>query len=264
MKAQELTETVVRRLRENRDTVSVDVVALFCEVSPNTVHGWLRGSNPLGGLTTLRLWHLLNELRIDSPELRKVHNNYPFGGYLGRLLAFDAVQITALRELFKSSKIDGESVKENAIYRACRNESKLVTDMSLEDLEAKYAGDLETAYGMLDPEIIEAFRKAQEADQETSVTQVAAPAVAQPVITTPPLEQPAQPVVTSDDSIRTGLVHELAKEIVHGNVAINMAIAALTADERDLLRKSVGPKTLYELSANATWLSSERLMQRGE
>jgi len=234
--AEGLTSLLVERLRNNPSAVKIDVMASFCGVKPATASGWLGGNKPLGGLYTLRLWHLLRAAGIDSPELVRAEAEYPLGAYIGRLLAFGAMSMKEACELCK--------VQEGAIFRAARTEGRLSKcAKSLDELQAEYGELLEIAEMGL-----------REKLGKPPVV-VPAPPVAQ--VETGRSNDEVARLLRSQDIVTT------AEKLAVALAAAKHALTDYTPAERARLRSLMGERGMFELSNAADQLCSERAFNEG-
>jgi len=98
-----LTQLVMDRLR----THYVELVPLaqaisnHCDVKLMVVGSWF--VNPkaklLGGISTFKLWYLLEQAGIPSPEIAGVTSSQPYGSYIGKLLAYDVIDMPTAQQL---------------------------------------------------------------------------------------------------------------------------------------------------------------------
>lgn len=139
LSADELTDRLVARLRAQPEAIHPGVIRDFCDVVLNTAREWFSKGRPLGGLTTLRLWHLMEAAGFDSPELQRIRREYPEGEYLGRLLAYRIITMNDAKNIAGVSK-------EGGVFRGIRFEGRL-SSMKLTYLQMveAYGSRLEAA-----------------------------------------------------------------------------------------------------------------------
>lgn len=239
----QFTDLVAGRLRKHTRAIKPEVVAEFCGIGRAAVQGWLAGGRPLGGVFTLKLWHLLEVAGITSPELKKARKDYPLGVYIGRLLAFDVITKD------KASEICG-NVKDDAIYRAARAAGRLSRcTQTLEELEREYGEYLALA----------------EAELRQTLGSTSVPLPTEEVETPPPASQAEVPMSVTEPAVvqlggtsRELFILKLAQDLLAGLAAANFAAAQLTPEERTLLRALMGKDGMFQLSNVTERLCGER------
>jgi hypothetical protein len=249
--SKELTNLVVERLRANPLAVSYEVIADFCDVKRPTVAGWFAGAKPLGGLYTIKLWHLLAVTGIPSPELEVARSKYPLGEYIGRLLAFDVITMERALKICK--------VKENAIFLAARTEGTLsrctktfqqLVDEYDETLKM-FEEDLRSKIGS--PSTASQVARVEESLRGDSVVSERGDLVSR-----------VEALLGAHGAhSRQELVFQVAKELLAALVAANMAVTDFTPEERTKLRSLMGQQGMFELSNTIERLCGERAFNRG-
>lgn len=86
---QDLCDLVYSRLRsrERQQLLPLKVVAWFCEVPLETVKGWLDHQAALSPTMLIRLWQLLADAGVPSPEVETMDR---FNRALAKVFAFQA------------------------------------------------------------------------------------------------------------------------------------------------------------------------------
>lgn len=237
----ELTRIVVQRLRENASRFDLKHVADFCDVEPTAVAKWLGGGKPLGGLYTIKLWFFLDQAGVSSPELDEIRRRYPEGEYLGRLLAFKVLTMEEVCALAPQEKRVGEGT----IFRMVRNEGRPTKWKP--DLD-----ELQVAYGERLDETVEGFMK--KLGRGSSVQEPNALRSGSQEVT-PPTSSLSQdsPVAMP----RIELIRGIAETLQLANVAAHAATTVLSPEERELLRKLMGPKGMFDFSNAVDTLTTE-------
>ena len=242
-----LTAILTERLLENPHVASPSVIAEFCGVRRKTVEKWLdRSSKPIGGVSGLGLWHLLETAGCDSPELAKIRQEYPLGEYLGRLLAFRVLKEDEVCGLAQVKKV-------GAILRAVRDEGRLIrVKSSLEELHLAYDGRLRTAEAKL--------------RQKLNILPVAEPVSSRPrVIENVPSDTSVKlvPALLESEAARQFLLLDVSRTLAAALVAANFAIENFTPAERERLVGLMGGDSMLLLSHAADRLCSDRAYQNG-
>jgi hypothetical protein len=231
----ELTDAMVRKLRETFGLIPVGVVSEFCGVEIDAAAGWFGRKRPLGGLSTLRLMYLLLAAGVKLPEHDEIRDTYPLGEYIGRLLAFGVLTMDEVSEF--SGK-----VRDGAIFRAARAEGTLAEcSYTLAELKATYQEEL--------------FAKA-EALMEKLPGQPAEVEEEKPSGEVPVMSRPAVGGLVSGDpeddylAALAAMIAAMHPEVVRAQ--------ALTPERRARLRTLIGEQTLFAVSTGLNRLGSLR------
>lgn len=264
IKGSELTELVARRLREHSSSVkSIPTLADFCHVTATTAAGWMGSSKPLGGLPTLHLWHFLDALKIDQPELRKLRRDYPFGAYVGELLAYGVVSMEEARGFGISTRKEGDDalLGEGAIFRAARGEGRISKErFTYDELIANYGDELQEAKKRLQEKV--AGWNELLAPSSPSVTS----STPEETPTSTRIEALFEELIgriTASEKPRIVEIAEMAEVLLNALGVANRALYGLTPAERSKLREMMGEGGMFALSNAVAMLCSERARGKG-
>lgn len=230
MEADELARKVVERLR--RSNIPHEVVADFVDVKRATVAGWLAGDGPPNGERMNRLWYLLEAAGIPSPEMDKVP---PFGQYLGRLLAYQVIDMKQARVAYKPD--DGEGGSPQAVLNAIRGEQNPLKPTPVDELAELYGDQLAA--------------KEQELQEMLAVFGAESSPLAGAEV---PTQAPMQATGLSKDQI-----YAIVRELSSGLAAVRILSSEDATDEdRALVRALMGERNMFDYANLLNRLCSTR------
>lgn len=254
-----LNDIVTKRFLANMTKFDIQHVATFCDVELAAVGNWASGGRPMGGLVTIKLWFFLEQVGIESPELKKVRTEYPLGEYLGRLLAFGVLSLEKVRKLCNN-------VQKDAIFRAIRAQGKLHTP-SETDVDALHEEHDE----LLAMAVEEFQKKLPQSSRAEVVSEIQSKgsdsseldALRDQIAELERQLEEARRESPQKSEPRFGLIQRIAERLQIAHVAANIAVHQLSSDERDILRMLMGSKGMFDFSNTIERLCGKRAFGRG-
>lgn len=270
--ADAFNKTLGERLRktkgQNKDRITSEVIAKFCGLTVITINEWLRGRTPAGGLVSLKLAYLMRTAGLTSPELDCIHDERPFSGYLGELLAFEVIDMDTARQF--AGNVGPQAVlaaarganlmkrkntrKEIKEFKEQNPELQEYLEIAIDELRGKLGiSTAELAEETSSADSIDVAEddvaKEEEAPQADSSQEVVAPVA--PAIEPPAIEDsPPAPVVEQPVPVLTTEVHvdldgdELAKKF---SEQLSSLLEPLVAAVQSHVSEVIGDVPRYEL-----------------
>lgn len=273
-----LTTLVMGRLRANYVSLvpMAQAIADYCGVKLIVVGGWFVDpkTKPLGGVSTLKLWYLLQQCGIPSPELDQVTVGQPLGAYIGKLLAYNVLEMKDAQRLCGGAQ-------DNVVLNAARGSTFSV--YSKLDKSEIYATDadgradlaamrhaLEERYGEELAEKVAAVDAIIAQHDQTNRTEATKPSSDKPeVFSEAAVERIVHKLLVADSERKITQrgkpsPFDLVMQIIVARVAAQYALG-LPAEELALVRRLLGDDAfnLRNLLASLSGARAAKLVSEG-
>lgn len=253
-----LSATVGRRVRKS-GLSSRQIADLIGSKDTTSARRWLTGENDPSGELRIRLWHLLAELGMKSPELNKLQQEHPFGYYLGRLLALGVIDVKEM------TAITGLKHTQQS-YDILQGETAHHPTETVESLTAKYDSTLNSKIVKLhennslelSSSIEQASKPTDQVSKDTTETAVVSVEPATPDTST------AWSLGETTTKDREAFLFDIARKLADVAVLMRILLNTCSAEERAQVRAHLGENGMFDLSQLVNRMCGERANQLGK
>ena len=292
-----LTELVMSRLRSHyAQLVPVaQAISDHCGVKLKVVGTWFVDpeANPLGGISTLALWYLLQQYGIPSPEIDGITTAQPYGSYVGKLLAYGLIDMSEAQKLCGNTPASSvlNAARGAQLLKLKQNKELVILNqvsgrVDLWAMQRRLASEYSEKLAAKVAKLDAAFQQQTSRNAGTiaaigTVTMAAPPAAStetEPSEATPtsamlPTERADSPSMedvqayirsllfaNNQEKLNGGdpTVYELARDFVTARVSAQYALDHLDPEQRKQLKNLIGEAGYFELHQLFAALSGAR------
>jgi len=283
LNADDLTNLVMQRLRDHSATFlpMAPVIAQFCSVRLEPIGTWFVNptAKPLGGIITLKLWYLQQQMGLDCPEIEAVTVASPYGATIGKLLAYDVITPEQARALCGG-------VKDNAVLKGARGSRIASPQLTIAQLQQRYRVDLQAAIETLQEQAgkhqpaglqitpatpdhqVEPVSEASPSEPAVSLSSeklielLAARLNLIPETLQAAIAMQTAPVQADPPAVtQHQLIRDIAATLAQAHVDVKYALEVLTPEEQAFLKRLVGDELPFNLKNALAALCGSRAKQ---